>query len=124
MHLANVRAKINASEQDSEPLTIYNNTLYKLQKAYGIMYAYAGEHDSMDLFLWIRIVADDFLPLHRDLKQKAIVISLHFCRLLKQLPSQWWLDAWSFKLYHVAYELLDDDHRAWIEDDDAYQWQQ
>ncbi|TEA19470.1 hypothetical protein C8034_v009707 [Colletotrichum sidae] len=115
-HLGDLEANINASERDDGLLAIYNHAINELYKSYGVFYECLEPQDITDVFVWIAMVADDFLPLLRDSRQKALVIFLHFCALLKQLPSRWWLDSWSANLYAKTYELLDDDHRPWIRD--------
>ncbi|KAF9873159.1 ankyrin and het domain-containing protein [Colletotrichum karsti] len=115
-HLGDLEANINASERDDGLLAIYNHAINELYKSYGVFYECTEPQDITDVFVWIAMVADDFLPLLRESRQKALVIFLYFCMLLKQLPSQWWLDAWSSNLYGKTYGLLDDEHRAWIRD--------
>ncbi|KAF4830611.1 hypothetical protein CGCSCA4_v014224 [Colletotrichum siamense] len=115
-HLGDLEANINASERDDGLLAIYNHAINELYKSYGAFYECTEPQDITDVFVWIAMVADDFLPLLRDSRQKALVIFLYFCMLLKQLPSQWWLDAWSNNLYVKTYGSLDDEHRPWVRD--------
>ncbi|KAJ0275945.1 hypothetical protein COL940_008558 [Colletotrichum noveboracense] len=115
-HLGDLEANINASERDDGLLSIYNHAINELYKSYGAFYECTEPQDITDVFVWIAMVADDFLPLLRDSRQKALVIFLYFCMLLKQLPSQWWLDAWSNNLYGKTYGSLDDEHRPWVRD--------
>jgi hypothetical protein len=47
--------------------------------------------------------------------QEAVVIFAHFSILLKHHESHWWLQGWAEHLISRAYEILDDEHRSWIE---------
>ncbi|KAF6820897.1 C6 zinc finger protein [Colletotrichum musicola] len=116
-HLGDLEANINATERDSALLAIYNRAINELYKSYGSFYESTEPQDIIDVFVWIAMVADDFLPLLRQSRQKALVIFLAFCRLLRQLPSHWWLDEWSNNLYAKTYALLDDEHRPWVRDE-------
>ncbi|OLN97584.1 hypothetical protein CCHL11_01003 [Colletotrichum chlorophyti] len=115
-HLGDLEANINASEGDDGLLAIYNHAINELYKSYGVFYESTEPLDITDVFVWIAMVADDFLPLLRESRQKALVIFLHFCMLIKQLPSRWWLDTWIGNLYANTYGMLDDEHRRWIRD--------
>ncbi|KAK2063546.1 C6 zinc finger protein [Colletotrichum caudatum] len=114
--LGDLEANINASESDDGLLAIYNHAINELYKSYGVFYESSEPQDIIDVFIWIAMVADDFLPLLRESRQKALVIFLYFCMLLRQLRSQWWLDVWASNLYAKTYELLDEEHRSWIRD--------
>lgn len=115
-HLGDLEANINASEPDNGLLEIYNRAINELYKSYGAFYESAEPQDITDVFVWIAMVADDFLPLLRENRQKALVIFLYFCMLLKRLRSRWWLDGWANNLYIETYGMLDQEHRSWIRD--------
>ncbi|TKW56293.1 hypothetical protein CTA1_11911 [Colletotrichum tanaceti] len=115
-HLGDLEANINASERDGGLLATYNYAIKELHKLYRVFCEGSEPQDIMDVFIWIAMVADDFLPLLRESRQEALVIFLHFCMLLRQLRSQWWLDVWAGNLYAKTYKLLDDEHRSWIRD--------
>ncbi|GKT41158.1 uncharacterized protein ColSpa_01339 [Colletotrichum spaethianum] len=73
--------------------------------------------DIMDIFIWKYFVSDEFLPLLKTpgADQEAIVIYAHFCIVLKKLESQWWLQGWATHLISQAWELLDENHKSWIQ---------
>lgn len=50
-------------------------------------------------------------------KQEAVAIFAHFSIILKhhESESHWWLQGWADHLVARAYEILDDEHRVWIE---------
>ncbi|GKT93513.1 C6 zinc finger protein [Colletotrichum tofieldiae] len=100
-------------------LAVYNHAIDELHASYGVFYEClerSEPQDIIEVFVWIAMVADDFLPLLRESRQKALVIFLYFCMLLKHLRSEWWLDNWVNNLYIKTYEMLDDEHRAWVGD--------
>lgn len=73
--------------------------------------------DLSDAFVWLFIVADDFLPLLKPSAgpaQEALAIFAHFCILLKRLDGEWWLQGWGTHLILRCHSLLDDEHRLWI----------
>ncbi|KAL0769123.1 hypothetical protein CaCOL14_008431 [Colletotrichum acutatum] len=115
-HLGDLEANINASEPDNGLLEIYNRAINELYKSYGAFYESAEPQDITGVFIWIAMVADDFLPLLRENRQKALVIFLYFCMLLKRLRNRWWLDGWANNLYAETYGMLDHEHRSWIRD--------
>lgn len=73
--------------------------------------------DSGDIFITIWMVARDFLPLLRgpDARQEAVAIFAHFLIILKKLEPQWWSDGWPEHLIERIWEMLDQEHRLWIQ---------
>jgi len=47
--------------------------------------------------------------------QEAVAIFAHFSILLRHHESHWWLQGWAEHLISRAYEILDAEHRSWIE---------
>lgn len=73
--------------------------------------------DVLDAMVWLWLVSDSLVPLLREptKHQEAVVIFAHFCVLLKHYDSHWWLQGWADHLMGRAMEILDEQHRAWIE---------
>ncbi len=101
--------------------------------------------DVMDAMLWLWVVSDSLVPLLKsgsngggqgssgdpgrngdamegvveegrtEPAQEAVAIFAHFCILLKHHESHWWLQGWADHLIARAYEILDEEHRIWIE---------
>ena len=74
--------------------------------------------DVLDAMLWLWEVSDSLVPLLKAdpaPAQEAVAIFAHFCVLLKHHESHWWLQGWADHLVARAHDLLDAEHRAWIE---------
>jgi hypothetical protein len=71
--------------------------------------------DITDAFVWRFLHSEAFVPLLRAQKQEAVAILAHFCILLGKMESQWWLQGWGTHLLSRAWEILDQDHRLWIQ---------
>ncbi|KAK3345949.1 hypothetical protein B0T25DRAFT_592322 [Lasiosphaeria hispida] len=81
-----------------------------------------GPRDVLDAMLWLWEVSDSLVPLLRSdparglaPAQEAVAIFAHFCILLKHHESHWWLQGWGDHLISRAYDILDAEHRSWIE---------
>lgn len=68
-----------------------------------------------DVFVWIHQVAGDLLPLLRDMAPEAIAVFAFFSVFLKRTGSQWYVQGWADHLIAKCYDLLDDEHRLWIQ---------
>ncbi|OHX00508.1 C6 zinc finger domain-containing protein, partial [Colletotrichum incanum] len=117
--LKDLKTNINASERDARLLAIYNHAMDELHASYGVFcecFECSEPQDVIEVFVWIAMVADNFLPLLQESRQNAVVIFLYFCLLLRHLRSEWWLDSWVNDLYVKTYQMLDEEHRTWVGD--------
>jgi hypothetical protein len=72
--------------------------------------------DVLDAMVWLWMVSDSLVPLLRGTPtQEAVAIFAHFCVLLKHHDSHWWLQGWGDHLMSRALEILDEEHRGWLE---------
>lgn len=73
--------------------------------------------DVLDAMLWLWEVSDSLVPLLKGPApaQEAVAIFAHFCILLRHHESVWWLQGWAHHLVSSAYDILDPDHRPWID---------
>lgn len=116
--LDGLRQRVNGSGVSDDLLRIYNLAIDELRHPLSLALHDGGRGmDIMDVFVWKYFVSDEFLPLLRTpgANQEAIVIYAHFCIVLKRLESQWWLQGWATHLISQAWELLDEDHKSWIQ---------
>ncbi|KAM0277813.1 hypothetical protein ACHAQH_005517 [Verticillium albo-atrum] len=98
--------------------TVYDKAVHSLHSSFGLFYVEKDEllEGSIDLFIWVASVIEDFLPMLREEtpRQEALVIFSYFCMLPKKLPRQWWLNRWADSMKIRTYELLDAEHRTWV----------
>ncbi|KAK4653535.1 hypothetical protein QC762_507810 [Podospora pseudocomata] len=73
------------------------------------------EKDVLDAMLWLWEVSDSLVPLLKIPTPEAVAIFAHFCILWKHHERTWWLQGWGDHLVERAHEILDEEHREWIE---------
>ncbi|KAK0671551.1 putative transcription factor [Cercophora samala] len=73
------------------------------------------EKDVLDAMLWLWEVSDSLVPLLKIPTPEAVAIFAHFCILWKHHERTWWLQGWGDHLVERAHEILDEEHRGWIE---------
>jgi hypothetical protein len=61
------------------------------------------------------MVSESLVPLLRVPTQEAVAIFAHYSVLLKHHESRWWLQGWAEHVVMRAQEILDEEHREWIE---------
>ncbi|KAH6628761.1 hypothetical protein F5144DRAFT_580082 [Chaetomium tenue] len=93
---------------------VYLLAIAELKKSFGQAEACAGRYEMADAFVWVFLMAEDFLPLLRTPTREAVAIFAFFCVLLKKLEGHWWMQGWGGHLIAHAYNLLDDEGRLWI----------
>lgn len=93
---------------------VYLLAIAELKKSFGQAEACAGRYEMADAFVWVFLMAEDFLPLLRTPTREAVSIFAFFCVLLKKLEGHWWMQGWGGHLIAHAYNLLDDEGRLWI----------
>ncbi|KAK2603314.1 hypothetical protein N8I77_009779 [Diaporthe amygdali] len=115
-HLDSMRSLIALRQHDVDLRNIYFKAIDELAKSFSVFdKAGGGQCDLTDAFVWIFEVAEDFLPLLREPTQEAVAIMAFFAVLLKRLEKQWWLRGWADHLIAKSYNLLDDEHRLWVQ---------
>ncbi|CAM1505215.1 Fc.00g108520.m01.CDS01 [Cosmosporella sp. VM-42] len=101
---------------DASILSIYRETIRELRGQLSLVLASQYEQlDIMDAFVWRYTVADTFMPLLKAQKQEAVAIFAHSCIILNRLESYRWLQGWGEFLISRAWEMLDAEHRLWIQ---------
>ncbi|KAF2146368.1 uncharacterized protein K452DRAFT_348907 [Aplosporella prunicola CBS 121167] len=74
----------------------------------------APAYESQSTFRWLYCVDNEFVALLQQRKPEALAIFAHFCVLLKQLDSAWWMRGWMCHLIAGIYYALDEEFRALI----------
>ncbi|KAK3904173.1 hypothetical protein C8A05DRAFT_42719 [Staphylotrichum tortipilum] len=113
--LAPLRARINAAVADPELLQTYAHALDELELAFAASGDPDAPRDVLDAMVWLWVVSDSLVPLLRVPSQEAVAIFAYFCVLLKKHESHWWLRGWGDHAMARAHEILDEEHRGWIE---------
>ncbi|KAI0198883.1 hypothetical protein F4808DRAFT_434122 [Astrocystis sublimbata] len=115
-HLDRLQTAIYHSEPDAGLRRIYITAISELRKSFLCMECGRDQgYEVTDIFVWVFQVGDDLVPLLREPTQSAVTILAFFCVLLRALKSQWWLNGWADYLMAKSYELLDREHRLWIQ---------
>jgi len=100
---------------DDEALrAVYLFAIAELKKSFAQAEACAAQFEMADIFIWVFLVAEDFLPLLRTPTQEAVAIFAFFCVLLKKLDGHWWMQGWGTHLIAHVYDLLDDEGRLLV----------
>ncbi|KAK4149336.1 hypothetical protein C8A00DRAFT_38069 [Chaetomidium leptoderma] len=114
--LAPLRARIAAAVSDRDLLGRYKHAVDELELALVVRQDPETPHrDVLDAMVWLWAVSDSLVPLLKVPTQEAVAIFAHFCVLLKHHESHWWLQGWGEHIMVRAHEILDDEHRSWIE---------
>ncbi|KAL2194188.1 hypothetical protein P885DRAFT_43630 [Corynascus similis CBS 632.67] len=123
--LAPLRARIHAAVSDPDLLRTYVHALDELELALvGVQADPAAPRDVLDAMVWLWVVSDELLPLLRGaaaherkttVHQEAVAVFAHFGLLLRHHESHWWLQGWGDHVVRRASEILDEEHRTWIE---------
>lgn len=114
--LHDLSAKIDSAVTDETLRGIYEEAIAELRCQLSLVLS--RDHrtlDILDAFVWQFVVAENFMPLLKQMKQEAVVIFAHSCIIINALEGHRWLQGWGTFLLSRAWEILDDEHRLWIQ---------
>lgn len=115
-HLDSMRSVIALRQADVDLRSTYFKAIDELAKSFSVFDGVGSGHcDLTDAFVWVFEVAEDLLPLLKEPTQEAVAIVAFFTVLLKRLEKHWWLRGWADHLIAKSYNLLDEEHRLWIQ---------
>lgn len=115
-HLESMRTVIGLRQPDVDLRNIYFKAIDELVKTFTLFDGAGGSScDLTDAFVWIFEVADDLLPLLKEPTQEAVAIFAFFTVLLKRLERHWWLRGWADHLIAKSHNILDEEHRLWVQ---------
>lgn len=115
-HLESMRSMIAVRQTNVDLRNTYSRAIDELAKSFSVFDGVgSGLCDLTDAFVWVFEVAEDLLPLLRERTQEAVAIFAFFTVLLKRLEKHWWLRGWADHLIAKSYNLLDEEHRLWIQ---------
>ena len=115
-HLDSMRSMIGLRQDDAGLRDTYFKAIDELVKSFSVFDTVGCVTcDLTDAFVWVFEVAEDLLPLLREPTAEAVAIIAFFAVLLKRLDRHWWLQGWVDHLIAKSYNLLDEEHRLWIQ---------
>jgi hypothetical protein len=71
--------------------------------------------DIMDAFVWHFAMAEDYMPLLQQGRQEAVAIFAHSLIMFNAVNRSTWLHGWDTILLARSYDVLDYQHRLWIQ---------
>lgn len=114
--LHELAANVRSTVADPAELEIYERTIEELRCQVSIaLSCERGDLDVMDAFVWHFMVADSFMPLLKQMKQEAVAIFAHSLIILNALQNHRWLHGWDTFLMSRIWDILDEEHRLWIQ---------
>lgn len=115
-HLDSMRSIIALRQPNSDLRSTYFKAIDELAKSFSVFDGVgSGYCDLTDAFVWVFEVSEDLLPLLKEPTQEAVAIVAFFTVLLKRLEKHWWLRGWADHLIAKSYNMLDEEHRLWIQ---------
>ncbi|KAH8686413.1 hypothetical protein BGZ61DRAFT_454452 [Ilyonectria robusta] len=114
--LDNLETQIRSNVTDPALMSIYGVAIDELRPQLSFAFSPECQNlDIMDAFVWQFAVVENFMPLLKVPTQEAVVIFAHHCLILNKLQSIWWLRGWDKFIMSRAWEILDQEHRLWIQ---------
>lgn len=114
--LHELSSRIDAWVRDEGDAAIYQRAIRELRCQVSLALSpQAHNIDITDVFVWHFAVAEDFMPLLKQGRQEAVVIFVHSLIVLNAVNWSKWLNGWDTFLLSRAWEILDADHRIWIQ---------
>ena len=106
---------ISRNSVNTLDLQAYINAIGELRKSFTVVYAQGFQaYDSADVYIWLFLIADEFLTKLQQRTQESLVIFSFYCVVLKRFEGAWWMNGLSSHLLNRIYTLLDEEHRTWI----------
>jgi hypothetical protein len=115
-HLQRLKEQILATSSDDPDLPIYLTALEDLSKSFPPSSAQGTriETSPQYVFTWMIRLADDFVDCLQQRKPVSLVILAHFCVLLNDLSTFWWIRGWPEHLISEIYASVNGEYRMWL----------
>lgn len=114
--LQDLKAHIDATVADGEEKQIYAFAIQELRCQLSYMLSSRSpDIDLADVFVWHTVMAGSFMPLLQQGRQEAVAIFAHSLVLLSAVTSSRWMNGWDTFLLARAWDVLDAEHRLWIQ---------
>lgn len=117
-HLPELREQILRFNPPSAELNTYLAALDQLSERFDVVAS--SSRKASQIFpqlalVWLYLLEDDFVRLLQEEKPIALVILSHFCILLNNLGSWWWIRGWLEHLLSVIHQSLNWEFRTWMQ---------
>ncbi|KAI9932448.1 hypothetical protein ASPWEDRAFT_46974 [Aspergillus wentii DTO 134E9] len=107
---------IREDVRDERDLHVYLHTIHEMSTCFPDDDAQDIQvFETDDVFSWLLQVSHEYLDFLKEQRPIALVIFGYFCVLLRQLEWTWWMQGWSTHLLSKIYEVLDQEHRYWLQ---------
>lgn len=114
--LAELSANIEETVRDERELAIYRHAIHELKFQLNmVLNSHPHDLDIMDAFVWHFAMAEDYMPLLQQGRQEAVAIFAHSLVIFNAVSSSTWLHGWDTILLARSYDVLDYQHRLWIQ---------
>jgi hypothetical protein len=116
-HLEALRHLIQDTASTVKDVQVYLTALEELSKSFPST-STPGTRSSQTspqiVIVWLYRLSDEFLQCLQNRDSIALAIFAHFCVLLNDLGSCWWVKGWAEHLLSEIYTSLDAGHRTWM----------
>jgi hypothetical protein len=114
--LAELSANIEETVRDERELAIYRHAIHELKFQLNmVLTSHPHDLDILDAFVWHMSVAEDYMPLLQQGRQEAVAIFAHSLIIFNAVSRSTWLNGWDTILLARSYDVLDYQHRLWIQ---------
>ncbi|KAF5584428.1 C6 zinc finger [Fusarium pseudocircinatum] len=117
--LEELEIDVRRTVKDTTELVTYIDSIEVLRCQLGMaLFPPSDRQHDLDLssaFAWYFMLPRGFMPLLKQMKQEAVAIFAHSLILLKLLQGYRWVQGWDIFLLSRVWEILDDEHRLWIQ---------
>ncbi|KAL1901312.1 hypothetical protein Cpir12675_000545 [Ceratocystis pirilliformis] len=115
--ISELEQRITSTVMDPVARTIYVSIIHDLARNIKAFKSTDVPYmpDITDPFVWVYSDLGPFLVHLRAQTQESIVIMAHFAVMIRSLENHWWLEGWSFLLLAKAWDMLDEEHKLWIQ---------
>lgn len=114
--LADLSASIEETVHDEKDLAIYRHAIHELKFQLNmVLTSHPHDLDIMDAFVWHFAMAEEYMPLLQQGRQEAVAIFAHSLIIFNAVSRSTWLHGWDTILLARSYDVLDYEHRLWIQ---------
>ena len=116
-HLQALRQLIIERAPEGKNVQVYLTALDELARSFpptSVPGQGSSQTSPQTIFVWLYRLSDDFVQRLQRRDATALVILAHFCVLLNNLGSFWWMNGWVEHLLSEIYRSLDAEYRVWI----------